>query len=238
MENVLSVHHLSKSYETISVLSNLSFALSRGEKCHLQGTNGSGKTTLLRSLSLLEPFQSGSIQIGNSFFSPSSTPKDKNRLLQTGVLGYVFQELEPWPHLSAIENIALPLRSSKKFSPYEARSHAIDYLEMFQLQEKGDALARTLSGGQKRRLLIARMFAMDPKILFLDEIFANLDRGSVQIVSEIIQEQAASKTVLMTSHTNCIPGSWFDSSIELGGTVVPVTTFPTSPARWRRSAPT
>ncbi|TYP49777.1 ABC transporter ATP-binding protein [Thermosediminibacter litoriperuensis] len=141
--------------------------LNRGEVFAVIGPNGAGKSTLLRVLALLQPPQNGEIY----FMGQKVKPPDRIRLRRR--MAVVFQE----PLLldaTVIENVAVGLRI-RGMPAQAARKKAEYWLEKFKVGELRDRWARALSGGEAKRVSLARAFALEPEVLFLDEPFANLD---------------------------------------------------------------
>ena len=226
---VLKLQHTTKTFNSTPVLHECSFTAAPGEHILIRGPNGAGKTTLLRCAAGLESFESGSIQVGPFVLTPTIDEKVRGALYRSGILGYVFQNADPWPHLSVINNIALPLRKRCGFSKKNATSRAEEFLEIVGLYHKKHDYPSFLSGGQARRLIITRTLALDPQIVLLDEITANLDHDGRRSIVEILKEKAAEKTVILITHDERGFESFVDTYYDLyDGRLASVTAHHTS----------
>jgi iron(III) transport system ATP-binding protein len=156
------------AYEGVPVLSDIDMAVGPGEVLSLVGPSGCGKSTLLRLAAGLEPLRAGSIWIEGKLVSGGHVqvaPEDRR-------LGFVFQDIALFPHLTVVENVAFGLR--RRAGP-ERRSRALAALEQLGLGRFAEAYPHTLSGGQQQRVALARALAPDPKLMLLDEPFSGLD---------------------------------------------------------------
>lgn len=173
--------------------------------CSLIGANGSGKTTLLRCAALFERLDSGSISIDDQLWALGSTnskqPNKDSDHIRGAVLGIVSQQAEPWPHLRVLDNIMLPLIRAKHLSKSEARDRAEAELVRFGLEDRMNAMPHQLSGGIRQRVVLARAFALQPRILLLDEVTSALDPDWTERVRIIIREFAdLGGAVILVSH--------------------------------------
>ena len=164
--------NISKDYQGLSILRNLSFTVNDGEFVSFLGPSGCGKTTSLRMIAGLEKNSSGEILIGNEVISSPENniyvpTKDRN-------LGMVFQSYAIWPHMNVFENIAFPLRM-KKNAESEIKKQVEDVLAIVELAGLSNRMPHTLSGGQQQRVALARGLVARPKVLLLDEPLSNLD---------------------------------------------------------------
>ena len=170
--HVVDVH---KRFGSLEVLSGVSLEVQPGEVVVVIGPSGSGKTTLLRCIAGLEPIQKGDIFV----FGDRVTQAWKLK----GEVGYVFQQFNLFPHMSAIENVMLPLRLVRRMSRSSARDLALRTLDSVGLLEKAESRPTKLSGGQQQRVAIARSLAMRPKVMLFDEVTSALDR---ELVAEVL----------------------------------------------------
>ncbi len=159
-----------KSFGSVRALDGVSLSAEAGEFVVLLGPSGSGKTTLLRALAGLEGLDEGRIWLGERLVEDASAglrlpPEARG-------LGMVFQEYALWPHLSALENVALPLRE-RRVADWRAR--ALEALEGVGLGGHTTRFAFELSGGQQQRVALARALAGRPAVLLFDEPLSNLD---------------------------------------------------------------
>jgi putative ABC transport system ATP-binding protein len=189
----------SEGEEVISVLNGVSLALEEGEIVSLEGPSGSGKTTLLSILGCIMTATAGEVVIEDQQINA-----DDPRLLQETrkrSIGFVFQQYNLIPALSALENVEYALNIKGMQGP-EARAEAQRVMEEVGLAEKFDAPPRDLSGGQKQRVAIARALAGRSPILLVDEPTANLDSQTADQILELFRRLARSenRAVLVVTH--------------------------------------
>jgi iron(III) transport system ATP-binding protein len=156
------------------IIRSISFRLNQGEFYSLLGPSGCGKSTTLRCVAGLETPTGGSISINNEIvFSHAPSvfvPAERRQI------GMVFQSYAIWPHMSVLENVAFPLLyGRKRLSRAEARTRALQALDLVRLTQLVDRPAPFLSGGQQQRIALARALALQPAVLLLDEPLSNLD---------------------------------------------------------------
>jgi len=163
---MVSVNNFSIAFNETSILEDISFDVNAGEIVTLLGQSGCGKTTILRSIAGLQREHGGNICIGDICVSSKEVYK-KNR-----EVGYIFQDYALFPHLNVEENIVFAL---DKLSKKEKKQRVDELLEQFDILSHRKKQIHQLSGGQQQRVAIARAMANKPKILLLDEPFANLD---------------------------------------------------------------
>jgi putative ABC transport system ATP-binding protein len=170
---ILRANHIEKHFtegrETVSVLRGIDFEVERGEIVSLEGPSGSGKTTFLSILGCILTPSSGEVIVDGA-------PAERKRLadIRKRSLGFVFQQFNLFPSLSALENVEYAL-NVKGIKGVEARDEAERVIELVGLGDRKRFLPRDLSGGQKQRVAIARAFAGNAPILLADEPTANLD---------------------------------------------------------------
>ena len=186
------------------VLDGISFELRKGDVLCVMGPSGCGKTSLLRSLNLLEVVESGTI-----FYRGSPVAFSRGRFgalkwhapftlqqYRTEV-GMVFQGYNVWTHLTALENVAMPLRHIRGLAAKTANDRAQDFLGRVGLQHRTASYSSRLSGGEMQRLAIARTLAMEPAVLLLDEPTSSLDPELVKEVLDVIQSLARDGTTMI-----------------------------------------
>ncbi|HEX2574692.1 MAG TPA: amino acid ABC transporter ATP-binding protein [Polyangia bacterium] len=193
---VIAVHELRKRRGSREVLAGIDLTVARGEIHALLGPSGGGKTTLLRCLNGLEIFDTGRIDVAGIELGPGPGDPQKLRAVRTRV-GMVFQGYHLFPHLTALENIALaPVVVGGK-PRAEALSEAEALLAEVGLEHRQDARPPTLSGGEQQRVAIARALATHPEALLLDEPTAALDPERRKGVLELLRRLAARGVALV-----------------------------------------
>jgi ABC-type polar amino acid transport system ATPase subunit len=193
MSTVLEISALSKRFGSLEVLKNISLTVAEGEVLGLIGASGSGKSTLLRCLNRLETPDAGTI----SYRGASNLAPDALRQK----IGMVFQRFHLFPHLTALQNVALAPQKLLSQTKTQAETDARSWLERVQLSEKAGAYPAQLSGGQQQRVAIARMLAMNPDVLLFDEPTSALDPELVGEVLEVMQSLAAEgRTMVVVTH--------------------------------------
>ena len=204
---VVDVSGLYKAYDKQAVLSGVDITVRVGEVIALLGPSGSGKSTLLRCINHLEGWDAGTVKIGGRRIGfredgkPLSPRDMANERASVGV-GMVFQQFNLFAHLTALENIAGPLRWVHGVSRPDADRRARELLERVGLSHRADALPRHLSGGQQQRVAIARAIAPNPTVLLLDEPTSALDPELVNEVLEVIRRLAVEDglTMIISTH--------------------------------------
>ena len=199
-EPILTVDHLVKSYDgKTNVLDNVSFAVKPGEVIVVVGPSGCGKSTLLRCLNGLEPVQAGRVKLGSETVAYGG----KNLAALRQRIGMVFQSYELFPHMTVLDNVLLAPTKVQKRPKAEVQQEAEALLDRVGLLAKKNSYPRELSGGQKKRVAIAGVLAMNPKILILDEPTAGLDpKGRDDILDQIAElHKVRGITIILVSHS-------------------------------------
>ncbi len=189
---------LVKHYGAHTALDGASFTVPADTGCLvLIGASGSGMSTLLRVLgSLLTP-DTGEVLVQDRALEWS----EQATLRQRRANGFVFQSFNLFPHLTALENVALPLREVHEKSPEVARATALEVLGRFGLAAHVEKRPAELSGGQQQRVALARAIAPGPKLLLLDEPTSALDPVMTQDVLELIRELAeGGQRIVLSTH--------------------------------------
>ncbi len=196
-EPVLSLRQVYKSFGTHEVLRGIDLDVVPGEVVCVIGPSGSGKSTLLRISNRLEELQSGTVHVfGEEITSKKS---DVNRIRSR--MGMVFQSFNLFPHMSVLDNVTIGLRKVRKVRSAEAERIARVSLAEVGLANKIHSRSSRLSGGQQQRVAIARALAMDPKMMFFDEVTSALDPELVKGVLDIMTRLAeAGMTMLVVTH--------------------------------------
>ena len=176
---MIYIRGLKKSFGALKVLNGIDLTVSNGEVLSIIGASGSGKSTLLYCINGLEAIQDGTVRVDGKDVHAKGT--NLNELRQK--LGMVFQQWNSFPHLTALENVALAPKIVKDKSKAEAREIATRQLKHIGLGDKLDAYPSALSGGQQQRLAIARALALEPDYMLFDEVTSALDP---ELVNEVL----------------------------------------------------
>ena len=194
-----------KRFGDLVVLDGFDLVVESGEVVALVGPSGSGKSTALRCANGLEPYDGGSLEVLSNAI-PAGDPGDvaRERLWRPlrRRIGFVFQAFHLYPHLTALENVALAPTVVLGLPERDADARALDLLARVGLSDKAHAHPRELSGGQRQRVAIARALAMDPEILCFDEPTSALDPETIGEVLEVISAIAKTheRTCLVVTH--------------------------------------
>ena len=197
MVKMIKVNDLKKNFGDLEVLRGITCEIAAQEVVVVIGPSGSGKSTFLRCINRLEEPTSGEIFIdGVKITDPKA---NINEIRQE--VGMVFQRFNLFPHMTALQNVALaPLKVRKK-SRHEANALAESLLERVGLKDKISQYPEKLSGGQQQRVAIARALAMHPKIMLFDEATSALDPEMVGEVLDVIKSLAREgMTMVVVSH--------------------------------------
>jgi polar amino acid transport system ATP-binding protein len=193
----LRATNLSKSFGQQVVLRNVNLDLQEVRSLALIGPSGGGKSTLLRIMAGLEIPDSGSLSMNES----EVVYREKELMQHRRTVGTVFQAFNLFPHLTALENITLPLEKVHGHQPKQARELAEAILERFGLSEHGQKPPAQLSGGQRQRVAIARAISIKPKLLLFDEPTSALDPEMTAEVLEVIEElRGEGRDLVLVTH--------------------------------------
>jgi glutamate/aspartate transport system ATP-binding protein len=193
----IEIRDLHKSYGKNPVLRGCSMTVSRGEVVVVCGPSGSGKSTLIKCINGLEPYQSGSIKVEGIEVGGKLTdlPRLRSRI------GMVFQHFELYPHMSALDNVALAQIHVLGRLRTEAYERSRQLLARVGLEDKSDAMPVDLSGGQQQRVAIARALALDPQAMLFDEPTSALDPEMIHEVLQVMDQLASEgMTMVVVSH--------------------------------------
>lgn len=201
MTKILNVRNLEKSYSSgsknLTVLHDISFDIEERQTFSIVGPSGSGKTTLLGLCAGLDRPDSGSIELCGTELSKLS--EDERAILRNQKVGFVFQDFQLLPTLTALENVAVPLelQGSKNASKV-----AEELLEKVGLGGRFDHYPSQLSGGEQQRVAVARAFSNGPSILFADEPTGNLDAETGETVIKLLFDlnREAGTTLVIVTH--------------------------------------
>ena len=181
------------------ILHDISFQIKQGESVAIIGASGSGKSTLLSLLAGLDLPTSGQIDLMGQ--NLNLLDEDGRARLRGKSIGFVFQSFQLLPHLTALENVMLPLEIAGH-SQAQARVAAVQWLEKVGLAQRANHFPKTLSGGEQQRVALARAFINQPAILFADEPTGSLDEVSGDRVIELLFElnRENSSTLVLVTH--------------------------------------
>jgi putative ABC transport system ATP-binding protein len=200
METILDIKSVSKTYQsagrTLTVLDNINFSVQPGSTVSIVGPSGSGKTTLLGLCAGLDHASSGSVILHGIRLEKLN--EDQRAQTRNKYIGFIFQNFQLLPTLTALENVMVPLelRGERNIKP-----RAMDLLDKVGLANRGHHYPAQLSGGEQQRVSLARAFSNKPSILFADEPTGNLDaETSGRIVNLIfdLNKQAGTTLILVT----------------------------------------
>jgi polar amino acid transport system ATP-binding protein len=180
----LEATDLCKSFGRQTVLRNVNMNLEQVHTLALIGPSGGGKSTLLRIIAGLEKPDSGTLQLNDE----EIVYREKELMAHRRSIGTVFQAFNLFPHLTALQNITLPLEKVHQYKAGAARRVAEEILARFQLSEHSHKPPAQLSGGQRQRVAIARAISIKPKLLLFDEPTSALDPEMTAEVLEVIEE--------------------------------------------------
>jgi ABC-type polar amino acid transport system ATPase subunit len=204
---LLRIVDLRKRFGELEVLGGIDLDVSRGEKVSILGPSGSGKTTLLRCINYLEKPSSGRIYIdgmliGEKLVNGRSVHlSDRELAKERREIGFVFQRFNLFPHLTALENVTIAPRKVLGQSTEEANDRGRRLLEKVGLGHKLAEYPERLSGGQQQRVAIARVLAMQPKLMLFDEATSALDPELIGEVLKVIRELAEEgHTMILVTH--------------------------------------
>jgi polar amino acid transport system ATP-binding protein len=193
----LDLTDISKSYGDHMVLDGISLSIPEMRTVAIMGPSGGGKSTLLRIIAGLEIPDKGILS-----FDGNTVQFDENYLLPyRRRIGVVFQSFNLFPHLTARENISLPLEKVHGYSPDDASAYALQLLARFQLAGHAHKTPAQLSGGQKQRVAIARAVAIKPRLLLFDEPTSALDpEMTVEVLDLISELRTEGRPLLIVTH--------------------------------------
>ena len=211
MNTILDIKNLVKTFKsggrTLTVLNDVSFSVPEGSTLSIVGPSGSGKTTLLGLCAGLDHASSGFVEL--NYVNLGKLNEDKLAQIRNKFVGFIFQNFQLLPTLTALENVMVPLelRGEKNIKP-----RALELMDKVGLADRGHHYPSQLSGGEQQRVALARAFSNQPVILFADEPTGNLDAETSEKIVNLL----------------------FDLNREAGTTLVIVTHNPELAARTQR----
>ncbi len=201
MSKILEVNHLGKTYQTgnhtLTVLNGVSFSVEQGSSLAIVGSSGSGKTTLLGLCAGLDRASTGSVRLNGIALDALS--EDDRAAIRNQYVGFIFQNFQLLPTLTALENVMVPLELRGERN---SNKKAMELLEKVGLAERYDHYPTQLSGGEQQRVCIARAFSNSPQILFADEPTGNLDNETSEKIQNLLFElnKEAGTTLVVVTH--------------------------------------
>jgi len=197
----VKVEGLRKAHGVRQVLRGIDAEVNEGETIALVGPSGGGKSTFLRCLNGLTSFDAGTVRVAGVELRARTSPDAPQLRALRARVGMVFQSLNLFPHLTALENVALAPVYVRGEPAAKARTCAAELLARVGLGDRGDARPAQLSGGQQQRVAIARALAMDPEVLLLDEPTSALDPQMRGEVLGVLRDLARTgMTMLVVTH--------------------------------------
>jgi len=202
---IVELKGIHKTFGTTEVLHGIDLQVHQGKHVVIFGPSGSGKSTVLRSMNLLEEPDSGSVKVLGIEYGPGikgekKVPRGKAIYLRRNI-GMVFQQFNLFPHLSALDNIAVSLRRIKGTSVKDSQERAAIELKKVGLLKWAANFPGQLSGGQQQRVAIARALSMDPKVMLFDEPTSALDPELVGEVLAVMRDLAETgMTMVVVTH--------------------------------------
>lgn len=199
--SILAATGLSKTYPMssgqLTVLREVSFSLDPGDTCAILGPSGSGKTTLLALCAGLDHPSAGTVVLDGRDLG--SLDEDARAALRNTTIGFIFQNFQLIPTLTALENVMVPLELRGGNHTQEA---AVALLEKVGLGERLGHYPSQLSAGEQQRVALARAFIHQPKVLFADEPTGNLDAEAGHKVIELLFQlnAAAGTSLVLVTH--------------------------------------
>ena len=200
-EEILSLENVSKNFTSgsrkLTVLDNISFKVHEGDSISIVGPSGSGKTTLLGLCAGLDVPSTGHVILNG--IRLDALNEDDRAYMRNQHVGFIFQNFQLLPTLTALENVLIPLELRGQRSGKQA---ALELLEKVGLADRSGHYPSQLSGGEQQRVAIARAFITRPKILFADEPTGNLDEETATTVTDLLFQlnRDANTTLVLVTH--------------------------------------
>jgi ABC-type polar amino acid transport system ATPase subunit len=198
---MIRIRGLRKRFGDRLALDGIDAEVREAECVAIVGPSGCGKSTLLRCLNALTPFDEGTVEVAGFALAGREPPRPTTRALRESV-GMVFQDFHLFPHLTALENVAMAPRVVVGRGRAETEERAQDLLTRVGLGDRARSYPSELSGGQKQRVAIARALAMPLRVLLLDEPTSALDPAMREEVREVLRSLARERslTIVLVTH--------------------------------------
>lgn len=194
------VKRVKSGSDELTILQGLNLQIKHAESLAIVGASGSGKSTLLGIMAGLDQSSSGEVWLNGQ--PMHQYDEDQRAAVRADGVGFVFQNFQLLPALTAIENVSLALEMSNQFSLRQCRQSAEQWLDKVGLSHRLQHYPSQLSGGEQQRVAIARAFACQPKVLFADEPTGNLDRNTGKQIIELLFElnQQNHTSLILVTH--------------------------------------
>jgi len=200
---ILRTEHLTKTYDSadrkLTVLDDVNMAVEEGATVAIVGPSGSGKTTLLGLCAGLDSASSGSVILNG--IRLETLNEDKRAEVRNQYVGFIFQNFQLLPTLTALENVMVPMELRRQSN---VRPRAMELLDKVGLKDRANHYPVQLSGGEQQRVSLARAFANTPRILFADEPTGNLDAETSERIENLIfsLNREAGTTLILVTHNH------------------------------------
>ncbi|ENW86805.1 hypothetical protein F906_01877 [Acinetobacter pseudolwoffii] len=188
------------SQKQLTIFEDLDLEIQAGEQVAITGRSGSGKSTLLGILATLDQASAGQLMVCGE--SVSHLNEEQRALVRLRNIGFVFQSFQLLPHLTALENVMLPLRLQPDFKYADAEQKALALLHKVGLDRQAQQTPKVLSGGEQQRVAIARALVSEPKIIFADEPTGNLDGETAKEIEQLLFQlnRELGTTLVLVTH--------------------------------------
>ena len=224
---LVRLEHIKKSFGENEVLKDISLSVNKGEVVAIIGPSGGGKSTLLRCATLLETFDSGSLEYGDICVAKNDAQGKAvygtSQVIKAAKskFGLVFQNYNLFPHYSVLRNVMDAPLCVQKRNKDEVKKQALELLEKMGLADSVDKVPCELSGGQQQRVSIARALCTNPDIMFFDEPTSALDPELTQEVLRVIKGLAAEHmTMVIVTHEMAFARDVADRIVFMDGGVI------------------
>lgn len=202
--SIIEVKNLTKKFPKGTVaLNDVSTSIEEGTFTAIMGPSGSGKTTLMNIIGLLDTPSEGQVYIKGKKIDNLSDKEASKMRMET--VGFVFQGFFLNPHLTAVDNVILPMKINPRYEGEDFTKKAEKLLEQFGIIECKDKLPKEMSGGEQQRVCMARALANEPDIILADEPTGNLDEENEKIIFDCLKSISKDgRTVIVISHNDIV----------------------------------
>lgn len=193
-------HQIQLPSQTITILEQIDLEIFAGEHVAITGRSGSGKSTLLGILATLDQASNGALWVCGQ--PVHQLNEEQRAALRLAHIGFVFQSFQLMPHLTALENVMMPLRLQPNFNYQQAQAKSAAMLQRVGLERQMQQTPKVLSGGEQQRVAIARALVSEPQLIFADEPTGNLDGQTAHEIEQLLFElnRDLGTTLVMVTH--------------------------------------